>query len=146
MDRLGVRTSDFFVVLVGRQPQRATNQVHDVRSALFRVIEQLAGSAPGRGSCCAECFWRQGEFDWLVVGVEAQDERVVGDPLPAHVTVGDVLTVEIHGYRFAESGSGFQSSALISEPSGTNEANGARLDGDYPLGSRWTGRQWTSPW
>ena len=68
-----------------------------------------------------------------MVGVEAQDERVVGDPLPAHVTVGDVLTVEIHGYRFAESGR-FQSSALISEPSGANEANGARLDGNYPLG------------
>jgi WS/DGAT C-terminal domain len=66
------------------------------------------------------------------VGVEAQDERVVGDPLPAHVTVGDVLTVEMRGYRFAESG--IQSSALISEPSGANEANGARLDGNYPLG------------
>jgi WS/DGAT C-terminal domain len=66
------------------------------------------------------------------VGVEAQDERVVADPLPAHVTVGDVLTVEMRGYRFAESG--IQSSALISEPSGANEANGARLDGNYPLG------------
>jgi len=66
------------------------------------------------------------------VGANAQDERVVGDPLPAHVAVGDVLTVEIHGYRFAESG--IQSSALISESSGANEANGARLDGNFPLG------------
>ena len=40
MDRLGARASEFFGVPVGREPQRVTNQVHDVRlSALFRIIE-----------------------------------------------------------------------------------------------------------
>jgi hypothetical protein len=37
---LRTRASDFFVVRIGGEPQRITNQVHDVKlSALFRVIE-----------------------------------------------------------------------------------------------------------
>ena len=40
VDRLFARASEFFVLLMGREPQRVTNQVHHVRlSALFRVIE-----------------------------------------------------------------------------------------------------------
>ena len=47
MDRLGARASEFFVVRIGREPQRVTNQVHDVRlSALFRVIGKVGRQRP----------------------------------------------------------------------------------------------------
>ena len=65
----------------------------------------LASSAPVSTTArhsVAEFRWRKGEFDRLVVGVEAQHERVVEHSLTARIEVGNAVAVEEHRDGFRE--------------------------------------------
>lgn len=69
----------------------------------------------------------------FVMGVEAQDERIVGDASAARVQIGDALAVEIDRDGLANRS---QSASLISVPSGRNQ----EMSGMCSVSRRRTGR------
>jgi hypothetical protein len=75
----------------------------DRRSSFDRAtVPGVVGGIDDRRLFRTEFRWRKGEFDRLVMGVEAPDNGVIGHPLAAYVAVRNALSVEIDGNRFAE--------------------------------------------